>query len=220
MNEILVVEATEDLQLLSSELARAGFRVTPCSAEEAAARLRRGEPIDALLLNLLDGAALPGPQLARDSLPQRTALIAIVRPGQIEAVESESALDDFAVFPVHTEELALRIRRAVARRDGGEDGHLLHCGDLTIDQAGYKVFVGSRPVELTFKEYELLRYLAQNEGKVCTREMLLNRVWGYDFYGGARTVDVHIRRLRSKIEDPQHSFIETVRNVGYRFHAQ
>ena len=72
---------------------------------------------------------------------------------------------------------------------------------------------------MTYKEYELLRFLALNEGKVCTREMLLNRVWGYDFYGGARTVDVHIRRLRSKIEDRHHTFIETVRNVGYRFQA-
>jgi DNA-binding response OmpR family regulator len=146
-------------------------------------------------------------------------VIAIIRPEQIEAVQSQSALDDFAVFPFRAEELAARIRRAVARRDGGEEAHLLHSGDLTIDQASYKVYVGSRPVELTFKEYELLRFLAQNEGKVCTRETLLNRVWGYDFYGGARTVDVHIRRLRSKIEDPHHSFIETVRNVGYRFHT-
>jgi DNA-binding response OmpR family regulator len=81
------------------------------------------------------------------------------------------------------------------------------------------VFVASRPVELTYKEYELLRFLALNEGKVCTREMLLSRVWGYDFYGGARTVDVHIRRLRSKIEDRHHTLIETVRNVGYRFRA-
>jgi two-component system alkaline phosphatase synthesis response regulator PhoP len=220
MNDVLLIEATEDLQLLSGELGRAGFRVTPCSVEDALLRLSRGDLVDALLLNLLDGAALPGDRLKRDALPERTALIAIVRPDQIETVESEPAFDDFAVFPVHIEELALRIRRAAARRDGGEDAHLLHCGDLTIDQASYKVYVGSRPVELTYKEYELLRFLAQNEGKVSTRETLLNRVWGYDFYGGARTVDVHIRRLRSKIEDPQHSFIETVRNVGYRFHAQ
>ena len=72
---------------------------------------------------------------------------------------------------------------------------------------------------LTYKEYELLRFLATNPDTVFTREALLNKVWGYDFYGGARTVDVHIRRLRSKIEDAHHSFIETVRNVGYRFRA-
>ena len=83
-----------------------------------------------------------------------------------------------------------------------------------------KAFVGGRPMELTYKEYELLRFLATNRDKVFTREALLNRVWGYDFYGGARTVDVHIRRLRSKIEDGHHTFIETVRNVGYRFHIE
>jgi ATP phosphoribosyltransferase regulatory subunit len=80
--------------------------------------------------------------------------------------------------------------------------------------------VGGRSVELTYREYELLRFLAQNPDRVFTREMLLNRVWGYDFYGGARTVDVHVRRLRSKIEEAGRTYIETVRNVGYRFHAE
>ena len=72
-------------------------------------------------------------------------------------------------------------------------------------------------IELTFKEYELLKFLASHQGRVYTREALLNKVWGYDYYGGDRTVDVHIRRLRSKIEDAKHTFIETVRNIGYRF---
>ena len=79
--------------------------------------------------------------------------------------------------------------------------------------------VGGSPVELTFKEYELLRFLATQPDRVFTREALLDKVWGYDFYGGARTVDVHIRRLRSKLEIGGHTFIETVRSVGYRFHA-
>ena len=89
--------------------------------------------------------------------------------------------------------------------------------DLVLDLGNYKVFVAGQLVTLTYKEYELLRFLAQNKDKVFTREALLNRVWGYDYYGGARTVDVHIRRLRSKLEDNEHTFIETVRNVGYRF---
>ncbi len=96
---------------------------------------------------------------------------------------------------------------------------MLRFGPLTIDLANYKAYVGTRLVNLTYKEFELLRMLASNAGKVLTRETLLNRVWGYDFYGGARTVDVHIRRLRSKIEDRHHTFIETVRNVGYGFRA-
>ena len=77
--------------------------------------------------------------------------------------------------------------------------------------------MGCKVVELTFKEYELLKFLASNRGRVYTREALLNKVWGYDYYGGDRTVDVHVRRLRSKIEDSKRTFIETVRNIGYRF---
>jgi len=90
-------------------------------------------------------------------------------------------------------------------------------GDLVMDLANYTVHISGRPVELTYKEYELLRFLATNRGRVFTRETLLSKVWGYDFYGGARTVDVHVRRLRAKIEDRHTPFIETVRNVGYRF---
>ena len=85
-----------------------------------------------------------------------------------------------------------------------------------MDLTTYQIFEAGHPVTLTYKEYELLRFLAQNPGKAFTREMLLNQVWGYDYYGGARTVDVHIRRIRAKIERHE-PYIETVRNVGYRF---
>ena len=89
-----------------------------------------------------------------------------------------------------------------------------------IDIARCEVSVGGRLVMLTFKEYQLLKFLASNRGTVFTRDALLNKVWGYDFFGGDRTVDVHIRRLRSKIEDANHAFIETVRNIGYRFREE
>ena len=94
---------------------------------------------------------------------------------------------------------------------------MIKCGGLIIDLARCEVTVSGVTVELTFKEYELLKFLASNKGRVFTREALLNKVWGYDYYGGDRTVDVHIRRLRSKIEVSDYSFIETVRNIGYRF---
>ena len=103
------------------------------------------------------------------------------------------------------------------RRANVDAENILRCGDLLVDLSNYKVMLEGRAIELTFKEYELLRFLASNPDKVFTREALLNRVWGYDYFGGARTVDVHIRRLRSKIEDRGHSFIETIRSVGYRF---
>lgn len=105
----------------------------------------------------------------------------------------------------------------MSRASGARADSVLKIGDLTIDSVRCEVEVGGRLLALTFKEYELLRLLATNKGKVFTREALLNQVWGYDYYGGDRTVDVHIRRLRSKIEDPVHTFIETVRNIGYKF---
>ncbi|MBI2857252.1 MAG: winged helix-turn-helix transcriptional regulator, partial [Chloroflexi bacterium] len=94
---------------------------------------------------------------------------------------------------------------------------LITRGDLTIDSADYEVRLGGRRVDLTYREYQLLKYLASSPGRVLTRESLLANVWGADYYGGDRTLDVHIRRLRSKLEDASHVFIETVRNVGYKF---
>jgi two-component system alkaline phosphatase synthesis response regulator PhoP len=101
---------------------------------------------------------------------------------------------------------------------GGDDSaNVVHQGEIRIDIERYEVTVSGRKVDLTFKEYELLRVLASNPGHVYSREALLQTVWAYDYYGGTRTVDVHIRRLRSKINDVEHRFIETVWNVGYRF---
>ncbi|MFA5148449.1 MAG: winged helix-turn-helix domain-containing protein, partial [Candidatus Omnitrophota bacterium] len=95
----------------------------------------------------------------------------------------------------------------------------IKAGDLLIDVSRYEVTVNGGKIELTFKEYELLKFLASNKGRVYSRDQLLDKIWGYDYYGGTRTVDVHIRRLRSKIEDRRHTFIETIRNIGYKFIA-
>ena len=221
MNEILLVEATEQFQTLSRDLESSGFRVLACTADEAIERLAAGDLVDALVINMMDGADAPAVRKLTEAKQDsaRHATIAIVRLDQVSQLDPELSLDDFAVHPMATEELVARLRRAISRRDGEDSSHLLRCGDLTIDQASYQVFVGSRAVDLTYKEYELLRFLALNQDRVCTRETLLSQVWGYDFYGGGRTVDVHIRRVRSKIEDAKHSLIETVRNVGYRLRA-
>ena len=148
--------------------------------------------------------------------PVVVAVVDLERPSGFDPA---LGLDDFVAKTASAGELSLRLRQALWRRTGVDARNVLRCGDLEMDLANYTVQVEDRPVELTYKEYELLRVLATNPGRVLNRETLLNKVWGYDFYGGARTVDVHIRRLRFKIEDRHHSFIETVRNVGYRFHA-
>jgi two-component system alkaline phosphatase synthesis response regulator PhoP len=147
-----------------------------------------------------------------------TAAIAVLRSDQLSSFDFSMGFDDFIVYPAITEEITARMQHAIWLKSGVDGDNTLRAGDLHIDLSNYKVYVNGRPIDLTYKEYELLRFLATNREKVFTREALLNRVWGYDFYGGARTVDVHIRRLRSKIEDRTHTFIETVRNVGYRFH--
>jgi len=145
-------------------------------------------------------------------------VIALIDPDRLSSFDPGLGPDDFLVTTAAPEELSLRICQALWRRTGVDAKNVLRSGDLEIDLASYTVHLSGQPVELTYKEYELLRFLATNAARVFTREELLNKVWGYDFYGGARTVDVHIRRLRSKIEE-RHTFIETVRNVGYRFRA-
>ena len=145
------------------------------------------------------------------------AVIAVVDPQRPGGFDPALGLDDFVATTASPGELSLRIRQALWRRTGVDAKNVLRCSDLEMDLANYTVKISGQPAELTYKEYELLRFLATNADRVFSRETLLNRVWGYDFYGGGRTVDVHIRRLRSKIEDRHHTFIETVRNVGYRF---
>lgn len=124
-------------------------------------------------------------------------------------------VDDFVLWPYDIKELAFRTKRLLQRNSNLDE--ILNLDDLTIDLANCEVRVDGKVVELTYKEYELLKFLAQDRGRVYTREALLNKVWGYDYFGGDRTVDVHVRRLRSKIELSGQTYIETVRNIGYRF---
>ncbi|MEN6520587.1 MAG: response regulator transcription factor [Armatimonadota bacterium] len=125
-------------------------------------------------------------------------------------------LDDFVLEPVSLPELTARILTRLIKNGTSDDGNVVKAGKLEVDVDNYKARIGNDTLDLTYTEFELLRFLVTHKGRVFTREALLNRVWGYDYYGGARTVDVHIRRLRSKL-GPHQSLIETVRNVGYRF---
>ena len=196
-----------------------GYRVVMAAAGGAVAE--EVPPADAVVLEL--GAVAEDADVRRliqdAAAGQGPAVIAVIDPARSSALDPAMGLDDFVVTTASPAELALRIRQALWRRTGVDARNVLRCGDLEMDLANYTVQVAGQAVELTYKEYELLRFLAANADRVLNRETLLNKVWGYDFYGGARTVDVHIRRLRSKIEDRHHTFIETVRNVGYRFRA-
>ena len=144
-------------------------------------------------------------------------VIALVPGHQLSDMDAGLGVSDFVVTPPNPAELVTRARHALWRTRSQEGADVIRVGDLVIDPTSYEVSLKGRRIDLRFKEYELLRLMAANPGRVYSREALLNQVWGYDYFGGTRTVDVHIRRLRSKIEDADHSFIDTIWQVGYRF---
>jgi DNA-binding response OmpR family regulator len=157
-------------------------------------------------------------QLGHTSPEDSPPVVALVAANRLDSLGEIPDVDDFITSPYDGRELAARIRRLLAKRaDKRQNGRIIERGGLLIDRDKCEVTVNGRPVELTFKEYELLCFLAGHQGRVYTRQALLDHVWGYDYYGGDRTVDVHVRRLRGKIEDIDSTYIETVRNIGYRF---
>jgi DNA-binding response OmpR family regulator len=152
-----------------------------------------------------------------------SAVIAIVTEGGLVAVATDWGIDDVLLADAGPAEVETRLRLALGRlaatRDEGATEEI-RSGDLSIDEATYQARLGQRPLDLTFKEFELLKYLAQHPGRVFSRAQLLQEVWGYDYFGGTRTVDVHVRRLRAKLGAEHEALIGTVRNVGYKFVAQ
>ncbi|MDT7609034.1 MAG: hypothetical protein QOG96_3537, partial [Pseudonocardiales bacterium] len=146
-------------------------------------------------------------------------VVAVLTEGGLVAVSSEWAIDDILLPGAGPAEIDARLRllRSRAGADAQAGGSALVLGELVIDEATYTARLKGRALELTYKEFELLKYLAQHAGRVFTRAQLLQEVWGYDFFGGTRTVDVHVRRLRAKLGPEHEQLIGTVRNVGYKF---
>jgi DNA-binding response OmpR family regulator len=151
-------------------------------------------------------------------LDARVPAIVIAEREGLDRHPWHEVADEF-VYP-GAPEPELRMRLAMLRRrSGAGDGSTIRLGTLSLDTETYRVTASGRPLDLTFKEFELLRFLAGHPGRVYTRPALLREVWGYDFYGGTRTVDVHIRRLRAKLGPEHEHLIQTVRGVGYRAEA-
>ncbi len=211
-------DALPSLELLTHQV-----RVLPAEAGV----LLDAPPHDALLV---DGSR---------SLPQARSLcrfirttgatapvLLIVTEGGLSALQSDWGMDDVLLCHAGPAEIEARLRLAVGALHAAaldSDSAVsteIRRGDLVIDEAAYSSRVGSRGLDLTFKEFELLKFLAQHPGRVFTRSQLLQEVWGYDYYGGTRTVDVHVRRLRAKLGLEYDGLIGTVRNVGYRFVPQ
>jgi DNA-binding response OmpR family regulator len=132
-------------------------------------------------------------------------------------IDGEIGFTDFVLSPVDRTELRVRLRRLHAVNNSIAAEEIVRFRDLELNTATYQATVGGEPRDLTFMEYELLRFMVENSGRVWSRDQILNRVWGYDYFGGSRTVDVHVRRLRAKLGEERASWITTVRSVGYRF---
>jgi DNA-binding response OmpR family regulator len=216
---VIIGRHTEILARLQMALSRKGFGCSMAEYDEDIAEYIADQSPDVVIAEI--SSYLPG-NIAREYIQEikvRTSLpiIALVDEKLLEDLDVDQNIDDFISTPYNTSELTLRIKRILKREVVPDHHETINCDGLLIDLASCEVSVAGKKVELTFKEYELLKFLAGNSGRVFTREALLDKIWGMDYFGGDRTVDVHIRRLRSKIEKPGESFIETVRNIGYRF---
>ena len=215
---LIVAKESKAVQELRAGLEQADFVCSVVPSEGEASKAISALSPDLVLVEvsgrLSDGAwdFIRGVKRER-SLP----VVALLAGGMPDNADRLLDADDFLVSPYDVRELAARMRRLLRGIESPDGGALIKCNNLVINLTNCDVTVGGKVVELTFKEYELLKLLAANKGRVYTREDLLNKVWGYDYFGGDRTVDVHVRRLRSKIEGPADTFIETVRNIGYRF---
>jgi DNA-binding response OmpR family regulator len=148
-------------------------------------------------------------------------VLLVLTEGGLAVVAADWGADDFVLHTAGPAEIEARLRLAIGRladaRDTAPDAHVIRSGGLSIDDVTYTARLDGQQLDLTYKEFELVKFLAQHQGRVFTRQQLLQEVWGYDYFGGTRTVDVHIRRLRAKLGPEREMLIGTVRNVGYRF---
>jgi two-component system alkaline phosphatase synthesis response regulator PhoP len=217
----IIAKETAEIRELNSGLNQMGFDCSVIYDGSDFSNKLIKQACDVLLVDIDGSSASDRPELMLEQLCElrmtvNLPAIVLVSETKLRHIDSHLAIDDFVVKPWNLTEVVTRAERVIKQtKTQGRDS--IKCGDLLIDIAKCEVSIGGKQLVLTFKEYELLKFLARNRGVVFTREALLNEVWGYDYYGGDRTVDVHIRRLRSKLDDYTNSYIHTVRNTGYKF---
>ncbi|MDQ3988930.1 MAG: response regulator transcription factor [Actinomycetota bacterium] len=216
--ELLLLTADRDVDPMLPALSLLPHGRRP-AAPEVAALLDAG-PYDAVLVDARhDLSAARSLCRLLGSTGLDVPVVVVLTEGGLVAVSADWGADEILLHTAGPAEVDARLRLLAARRAAdpvGGSGALV-LGDLVIDEATYTARLRRRALELTYKEFELLKYLAQHAGRVFTRAQLLQEVWGYDFFGGTRTVDVHVRRLRAKLGPEHESLIGTVRNVGYKF---
>jgi len=209
----ILTDRAEDLGAVVDALEAAGHRV---ALAPLAASLGDGPDPDVVFVDAAKdfGRGRDACRGIRASSP-RVRSIAIVAPETLDAIAPDWGADSFVVDGASADEMLARIRIAIGA-SLPDSASVLRAGDLAIDPDTYQVRLKGRPLDLTYKEFQLLLYLAQRPGRVFSRARLLQEVWGYDFFGGTRTVDVHVRRLRAKLGAEHEAMIATIRNVGYK----
>ena len=208
---------------LKSGLLESGFAVTPVTtAEFFRESFAPPEKLDVVIVDLERSGAEAGKichAIKRERPLKEIPLILLMTEEQLGRIDFGWGVEDYLTLPVSAKRLAERLNFLVWKLHRVSPQNGFSQGGLVIDFERYEVHDQGQPVDLTYKEFELLKFLVLHSGKPFTREALLDKVWGYDYYGGTRTVDVHVRRLRAKIETGGAAYIETVRNVGYKFLA-
>ena len=198
-------------------LLTAGFQ--PVAVADVAA-IAEQEPDDGWAALVVELGDEPAPALALGRRAREAidipVLVVAARP-LAESLPDGAEFDDFLLTPIDPSELELRIRRIATLPAAIPADEVVEFKDLSLNLATYQAVLGGSPIDLTYMEYELLRFFVGHQVRAWSREQLLERVWGYDYFGGARTVDVHVRRLRAKLGEERASWITTVRSVGYRF---
>ncbi|OOM80378.1 response regulator transcription factor [Clostridium sp. BL-8] len=226
--KILIVDDEEHIvELIRFNLLNAGYEVFTANDGIEAVKIAKAEKPNLLLLDLM----LPGidgfdvcKEIKRDNEMKKTSIIMLTAKGEEldKILGLELGADDYITKPFSVRELLARVK-AVLRRTNTfneiEESDVYDSQNLRVDFERHEVYVNEKKVDLTLKEFELLQILIKNRGKILKRETLLDKIWGYEYIGETRTVDVHIRYLRKKIEedDKNPRFIETIRGVGYRF---
>jgi DNA-binding response OmpR family regulator len=216
--ELLLLTSDPNPDTVLPSLALLSHSVRPAPTE-VSSLLEAGAADVALVDARSDLAAARGLCRLLGSTGSAIPVVAVLTEGGLVAVNSDWGLDDILLPSTGPAELDARLRLLVGRNGGvasPEATGKITLGELVIDEGTYTARLRGRPLDLTYKEFELLKYLAQHAGRVFTRAQLLQEVWGYDFFGGTRTVDVHVRRLRAKLGSEYESLIGTVRNVGYK----
>ena len=219
------VLAVEDelhiLELIRYNLEQSGFHVEVAQNGEKAMRMLMENSYDMLLLDLM----LPGiggmeicRRVRSEAKTRKMPIIMLTaKGGEADKIGGlDMGADDYMTKPFSINELKARINSLLRRSEDMEMEEIINMGEISIDPVSHEVSIGNEIVEMTLKEYELLKILVLNQGKVLTRDMILDKVWGYEYFGDTRTVDVHIRHLRRKMGVGNSKMIETVRGVGYR----